>query len=131
MIAEGRINNEQRPDLNGKPYTFDVDNDFFHLTYKPGRVAFSDYVPRNGVPNEYMIVEFNEDGRVIGFAFEGMLAEWAAKSLKNKFKWLTVRTVSNTQGVALASKVVSEFGKGVLERIPRLDANGRLPSYAP
>ena len=131
MIAKGRIKNEDRADLNGKPYTFDLDNDFLHLTYRPGKVAFSDYVPRQSSPNEYMIVEFDEDGRVIGFAFEGMLAEWAAKSLKNKINVLKYRTIANTQGVVLATKVVSEFGKIVFDKIPKLDSNGRLPSYAP
>jgi len=78
-----------------------------------------------------MIVEFDEDGRVVGFAFEGVLAEWAAQSLKNRFQLLRIRTIANAQAVTLASRVVSEIGKGILEKIPTLDAHGRLPSYAP
>jgi hypothetical protein len=130
MIAEGKLASE-RPDLNGKPYTFDVDNDIVHVTFRQGAVAFSDYVPRPSSPHEYMIVEFDQDGRVVGFAFEGMLADWAAQSLVNRFKLLRVRTIANAQGVNLASKVISEFGKRVFDKLPRIDANGRLPAYAP
>ena len=131
MIAQGRITNSSRPELNGKRYTFDVDNDFLHLEFRPGTVAFSDYVPRPSAPNEYMIVEFDEDGRVVGFAFEGILADWAAKSLGNRLRLLKARTIANTQGVNLASRVVTEFGKRLFDTLPKLDANGRLPAYAP
>jgi hypothetical protein len=130
MIAEGKLDSK-RPDLNGKPYTFDVDNDLFHVTFRAGNVAFSDYVPRPNSPHEYMIVEFDEDGRVVGFVFEGMLADWASLSLINRIKLLRVRTIANAQGVGLASKVLSEFGKRVFEKMPRIDADGRLPAYAP
>jgi hypothetical protein len=130
MIAEGRISND-RADLNGKPYTFDVDNDFLHVALRPGNVAFSDYVPRQSAPHEYMIVEFDEDGRVVGFGFEGVLAEWGAQSLRNRMRLLGFRAMLNARGVNLASKVLADFGKRVFDKLPRIDANGHLPAYAP
>ncbi len=126
MIAQGTLKVE-RADLNGKPYTLDVDRDYLHITVEPRPVAYSDYLPRTKVPNEYIIVDFDKDGRVVGYAFEGVLDEWARQSLANRAKLAWSRTVLNYKSVEIASKAITSL---IMDAIPRTDAHGKLPAYA-
>jgi hypothetical protein len=131
MIVKGTFQSD-RPDLNGKPYTLDFDRDFLHMTLHDRPVAFSDYFPRKGAPNEYIIADFDKDGRFIGVAFEGLLSEWAHASLKNRIMLFGLQTRINAQSLALASRVFSEIGKRVIEKsVPQVNARGQLPAYAP
>ena len=130
MIARGILDSE-RADLNGKEYTFDLDRDFLHVTIASRQVAFSDYFPRIGVPNDYVIVDFDKEGRVIGYAMEGILADWASKSFANRAKVFLIRTKINANSVSLASRVLSALGKRALaDALPTTDSHGRLPAYA-
>ncbi|TAM74370.1 hypothetical protein EPN44_11135 [bacterium] len=108
-----------------------MDRDFFHVTIEPRHVAFSDYFPRSSAPNEYIILDFDKEGRVVGYALEGLLAEWAGESLKNRAKLLWARTVVNAASLSLASKVVSELGKrAIFDAFPKIDDSGHLPAYS-
>lgn len=132
MIVEAKLSNQKRSEFNGKPYSFDIDRDFLHITMHDRYVAFSDYFPRKSAPHEYMIVDFDKDGRVVGVAVEGALAEYARRSLSNRAKVLWFRTIASAHSVTLASKVIAELGqKAFFDTFPQIDANGRLPAYAP
>jgi hypothetical protein len=131
MIVEGKLSTVKRPEFSGKPYTFDLDRDFLHVTIYDRQVAFSDYFPRQSAPNEYIILDFDREGRVVGIAVEGLLREWAARSLQNRAKSAWMRTRIGAQSVSLASKVVAELSRrAFFESFPQFDANGRLPAYA-
>jgi hypothetical protein len=129
-IAHGEMKTE-RPDLNGKPYTFDLDQDFFHVTLADREVAFSDYFPAKKTPNEYVIIDFDADGRVVGFAMEGVLDRWARRSIRNRLRVAWVRVGDTARAVSLASQVISELGKKTLgDAFPQLDTSGRIRGYA-
>lgn len=130
MIMHGKLQSE-RPDLNGKPYTLDFDRDFLHLTMVSRPVAFSDYFPVPRVPNEYIIIDFDKDGRVVGFAFEGILTRWSEQSLKNRIRFALTRMGMNAKSVSFASRIVSEAAKQFISSaVPKTDQNGRLPAYS-
>jgi hypothetical protein len=130
MILRGTIEGDDSK-LNGKPFTLDFDRDFVRIAMADREVAFSDYFPRRrGDPNDYIIVDFDNDGRVVGYAFEGLLAEWSRQSLRNRAVLFGARVRVSAQSVKLASRIVSELGKRTLSDIlPRIDAQGRLPAY--
>jgi len=132
MIAEGTMSGLKRPEFKGKPYTFDLDRDFFHVTLHDREVCYSDYFPKPSVPHEYMIVDFDKDGRVVGIAVEGMLAQWAGKSLTNRAKVLWFRSLAGAHSVTFASKVIGEMtARAFFDSFPKFDASGRLPAYSP
>ncbi len=121
----------ERQELNGKPYTLDFDRDFLHITKESRPVAFSDYFPVPGVPNEYIIIDFDKDARVVGYAFEGILVRWADRSLKNRIALALARAGMNAKSVSLASRIIAEAAKQFIgSAVPSTDANGRLPAYA-
>jgi hypothetical protein len=133
MIIEGELTGQKRPEFTGKPYTFDLDQDFFHVILHQREVAYSDYLPHTAFPNEYLIVDFDREGRVVGLGVEGLLAQWAGKSLKNRARAFWFKTAaSSAQSVSFVSSVVAELSKrAFFETFPKFDANGRLPAYAP
>jgi hypothetical protein len=130
MIRHGNLKSK-RDDLNGKPYTLDWDNDFLHVKVQERPIAFSDYFPVSNVPNEYLIIDFDRDGRVVGYGFEGIIARWASRSLQNRFRASFVRAVLGFKDVSVASHVVSDsVARFIDSAVPKTDSAGRLPTYA-
>lgn len=117
--------------LDGKPYTFDLDRDFMYVRMRDEPVAFTDYVPSKTRPEEYIVVDFDKHGRVVGYAFDGLLGAYARTSLKARLAIMALHLKLNMNSTVLVSRAIAKVGKERLfDAVPNLDSRGRLPAFA-
>lgn len=122
MIVTGVLDRERYKSkaLAGKPYTFDLDLDIFHVKLGAADAAYSDYLP---MEDGYIIVDFDRDRRVVGYTVEGVLESYRQKSLRNR---LAVDFGLHLAGAKIISAKAMER---VAHMLPAPDSRGRLPKH--
>jgi uncharacterized protein YuzE len=117
--------------LHGKAYSFDLDRDFMYIHMLDEAVAFTDYVPSQTRPEDYIIVDFDKHGRVVGFAMDGLLDAYARTSLKARIAVAALHLKLNANSALLISRAIAKVGKHrFIDALPALDNSGRLPAFA-
>ena len=131
MIVEGLFQSKKRSELDGKPFTFDISRDFFRLKVRDSPVAFSDYLPRQSNPDDYIIVDFDKEGRVVGYGVDGLMRMYLKLHPFGRLQLLFMNLRLGANAVSLATNAVNEVGKRILvDAVPTLDSQGRLPAFA-
>lgn len=130
MITTGRLK-DGKGILLGKPYVFDVERDFMRVEIIDAPVAFTDYLPRQSRPEEYLIVDFDKDGRLVGVSVDGVLAAYAHTSPRAWLGVVLLKARLNVNSVSLISKALAKVGADRLfDAVPKIDSGGRVKSYA-
>jgi hypothetical protein len=118
MVISGKLDSKKHgvKTLAGKPYTFDLGRDVFHVEVLHSDAVYSDYVPFN---EWYMVVDFDRNNRVVSYTIEGLLEDYKRKSLRNRF------AIDFGLGLAHMKSIASNVVKQAVSSLPSPDGKGK------